>query len=76
MKVELDSKLNTITLDGVRISLDMLLYMCNPLPNQFMHLVRCDDVVTCLTFDPRCEELQQAIGASIAALDAEGQRGN
>lgn len=46
MTVELDMQRQTITVDGVEVSLELLAYMANPDANKWIRLVRLDNNVT------------------------------
>lgn len=50
MKVEIDSQRQTITVDGVVISLELLRCFANPDPAKLYQFVRKDDCVTVQTF--------------------------
>lgn len=51
MKIELDGEDNTITVDGVRMSLELLRLLANPDAKRFYSLVRKGDVVTVQAFE-------------------------
>lgn len=51
MRVELDMGAGIITVDGVRISLDLLKHLANPDPKQFYSMIRTKDEVTVMRVD-------------------------
>lgn len=63
MRVELDAQAQTITVDGVAISLDLLKALANPKPERVFRLTRAGDVVTAETITrdrcPLCPKEQQ-----------------
>ena len=55
MKILLDSTDETITVDGVKISLFLLRALANPDPKRLYRLVREGDVVTVTAINARAE---------------------
>jgi hypothetical protein len=55
MRIELDAQTEILTLDGVKISLELLKNLANPDPSKLYRMTRKGDVVTVQTFDPRRE---------------------
>lgn len=46
MQIELDAQTEILTVDGVKISLDLLKSLANPDPHKVFHMTREGDVVT------------------------------
>jgi hypothetical protein len=72
MKIEFDGELNMMDVDGVSISLEVLKRLSNPDANFFYQFERSGDLVIVRRFDPRGQELLDAINEAAYALVAHG----
>jgi hypothetical protein len=52
MKIDLDAQTEVLTLDGVRISFELLKSFANPDPKKLYFMQRAGDVVTVQTLTP------------------------